>query len=438
MTPKAGDASPASRQFPLNVPVQVEVEGGSKRHTVQVVLASKWSPHLGAAPQDRVSFRVVLLTRPLEAAPPTIQNERVFLCIPSKPLPGPAIAETQAEYRAGASAAPWAWSKAQAEAFSSGTVLGVLASGLNAAALFAGGDAGGFLRRLASLAEAEELRAQVAAMESYLNAALPKQTDEELYLDRLSLQEQLSAGTVFEDSSLWPSVKALFELFKNEYIQAYIRHHRVHRSKVAELQQELKNAEGRAVALRLLDGIAELGDPVGEEALAAYERSVQTVRACGQSENDLANLGADPVCPACRVPLSASPPSAEVQAALVALTEALAQQQRRLSAEAVRQVLAEQHEARIDQFVKVLQVADVGALAQAMDEELADFLRRLLSEVTVELPLASLLREAREQFPTLSEEEISDFLAALEGTLRREIEKARGTHEGKQVRLKIV
>ena len=400
MTPKAGGASPPSRQFPLNVPVQVEVEGGSKRHTVQVVLASEWSPHLGAAPQDRVSFRVVLLTRPLEAAPPTIQNERVFLCIPSKPLPGPAIAETQAEYLAGSSAAPWAWSKAQAEAFSSGTVLGVLASGLNAAALFAGGDAGGFLRRLASLAEAEELRAQVAAMESYLNAALPKQTDEELYLDRFSLQEQSSAGTVFQDSSLWPSVKALFELFKNEYIQAYIRNHRVHRNKVTELQQELKNAEGRAIALRLLDGIAELGDPVGEEALAAYERSVQT--------------------------------------ALVALTEALAQQQRRLSAEAVRQVLAEQHAARIDQFVKVLQVADVGALAQAMDEELADFLRRLLSEATVKLPLASLLREAREQFPTLSEEEIGDFLAALEGTLRREIEKARGTHEGKQVRLKIV
>ena len=425
------------QQLPLNVPVQVAVQSEARRHSVQVILASEWSQHLGAAPPGRTSFRVVLLTSPLEVAPADLQSDRVFVCVPSKALPATAIAETRAEYRAGSPSTPWTWSPGQAEAFSGGTLLQVRRSNLDAGPLIAGGDTGTFLQRLAALAEAEDLRSQVASMEAYLNAALPRKTDEEIFLDRLSLQEQLSMGAVSQDPALWPSVKALFALFKSNYARAYLRHHRAYRNEVAGLQQELRKAEDKVKALRLLDGIEELGDPVGGAALVAYERCLRSIQPCNRAEADLTTLDTDPVCPACRVALNAPPLGGELQAALTALQSALDEQQRRLSAEAVRQVLSQQQEPRIGQFVKVLQLADVSGLVKVLDEEKAQFLRSLLSEVTVEVPWSALLQELHERFPMVAEGEVGAFLEAQEELLRRALEEARAAHPGKHIRLKF-
>ncbi len=438
MAEETGLGASRPQQLSLNVPVQVEVDRGGQSVTIQVILSNEWSVHLGAAPPDRIALRIVLLTRPASPAEVLPQSNRVFVCIPSEPLSAAAIAETRTEYRVDAPAAPWVWSPGQVEALSRGTVLAAGGSTLNAAGLFLERDAGSFLQRFAALAQAEQIRAQVRSMETYPEGALPKKTDEEIYLDRLSIQEQLSAGTIAETPTLWPSVKALFDLFKEKYARAYVRHHRAYRSEVTALERQLAGAEGNAKVLRLLDGISELGDPVGGAALVAYERLAASVRACSRSEQELSDLGEAPSCPTCRVPLDATPPTAEVETVLAGLTSALAQQQRRLSAEAVRQVLAEQREANIDQFLKVLQAADASALAQVLDEELAGFLKKLLGEVIVDVPLTTLVREIAERFPTVAEEQVSDFIAAVESSLRRELEKAQASHAGKKIRLRIV
>ena len=423
----------------LNVPVRMVLERGGKRYSGQVVLASRWSAPLGSPPPEGSSFRIVLLTRPAPVSLGALRNERVVVCIPSTPLPlAAAIAEAQVAYQTATTPGEAQWSRDELKAFSSGTVLTGGRSGPDPAALFAGGNGRIILERLAALADLDGLRSQIGEVETYLEAAQPNRTDEELYLDRLSLVEQLAAETVSRDPTLWPSVKALFELFRSRYVGAYIRHHRAYRAETSALRQALQHAGGRARALWLLNGIQELGPPLGEPALAAHEGYERSLIPCGRPEGELTSLEADPLFPSCRAPLNAMPPTVEVRDAIAALDAALHEQQRRLSSEAVRQVLARQGEPRIDQFLRVLQAADVGGLAQVLDQELADFLRRLLGEVTVELPLAPLLRELGDRFPTLGSEEIEAFVPELAELLRQELERARRAHPGKDVRLKIL
>jgi len=131
--------SPTRRQLPLNRPV--EVEGGGKRHTVQVIMATDGSAHLGAPPPDKVPFRVVLLTNPVRVEESALKSNRVLVCIPSAKLPAAAIAETRASYKDGSTAEPWVWSPQQARTFARGVVMGSMRAGVDAAELFAGGDA---------------------------------------------------------------------------------------------------------------------------------------------------------------------------------------------------------------------------------------------------------------------------------------------------------
>lgn len=87
-----------------------------------------------------------------------------------------------------------------------------------------------------------------------------------------------------------------------------------------------------------------------------------------------------PTCSHCGLLLTADPPQREVERFLHQLKQALKEQHRRLSSEAIGRILAQSGERRIDQFIKVVQTSDLSSLANVLDDELVEFLRQLLRE----------------------------------------------------------
>jgi hypothetical protein len=242
---------------------------------------------------------------------------------------------------------------------------------------------------------------------------------------------------VAREPGVWPSVAALLEHFKARYAPAYLRRHRGFRTEVAALRSELDGASHKIRALGLLNGIGELGAPAGEAALTAARGLAERLVPCRTREQDLASLKSDPLCPQCRVALDASPPAEQVRGTLAALDAALGVQQRRLSSAVARQVLERNSEPRLQRFLDVVQAANLGAMAQVMNEELAAFIQALLTEEVVEVSAADLRADLASRFPELSQEETAAYGSAVAQLLDRAFEESRKVHPGRRIRLRI-
>jgi len=132
-------------------------------------------------------------------------------------------------------------------------------------------------------------------------------------------------------------------------------------------------------ALKRLNSIPELGEPPGQELEGEYQQLLEQIKPCPDWEGRI-SLDLEPTCAGCRLALSISPPTKEVEDFRQKLEQALREQQRRLSSEAIRQILAQSREKRIDRFIKVVQTSDLSPLVNVLDDELVSFLRQLLAE----------------------------------------------------------
>jgi hypothetical protein len=70
----------------------------------------------------------------------------------------------------------------------------------------------------------------------------------------------------------------------------------------------------------------------------------------------------------------------------------------------VHQILAASSEARVEQFIQLVQASQARSLADVLDDELLGFLRRLLVEARVKSLLAPVFARLQEPIPDLSEE----------------------------------
>ncbi|MCH7554054.1 MAG: hypothetical protein IIC82_08670 [Chloroflexi bacterium] len=434
-TVKSGDAVEFAGMA-LNQPVRFEVERGGTRHAGQAVLVNEWSSELGMAPPDGEAFRIVLVARSMAINVEEISSPRVVVNVVGEVTDETAhISEASAPYGVEKEEVAHPVSKAW-EGFRWGTIVVGRDGGPESAnAVWQHGEAEA-LRRLALLADLEGFVAQAVRVREYLELAEPPESDDELYIDRLSLIEQASGKRAAMDQEVWPSILALFEGYKSRYIGAYLRHHRAYRIEVASLQKILDAAQPKVNTLKLLNQIKELGEPVGEAALTAAIGLLERQTPCTRMEQTLTALGSEPVCPACGVPMKASPPTQVVRRTLEYLDEALVQQRRRLSAEAVRQVLARPIHG-LDQFLQVIQASDLKALDEVMDEDLAQFISKLLSEATVEISLSSMLQELEGKYPEVDEAETEAYGQAVKGFLDHAVEEARKANPGKRIRLKV-
>ena len=168
------------------------------------------------------------------------------------------------------------------------------------------------------------------------------------------------------------------------------------------------------------------------------EGLAERLSACGRQDIDLSRLQIEPLCPTCRVPMDTSAPAPLVRRTLTSLDGALETQMTRLSQRAVSMVLRRPDEPRLEQFLRVIQAADLAGLAQVMDEELAEFLKRLLGEVVIEISAEELHRKLRERFPDLDAEETTAFGEAMADLLDEAAEEGKTLNPGKRVRLRVV
>ena len=284
-----------------------------------------------------------------------------------------------------------------------------------------------------SLAQLRDIAGEVVAIKSYLDGVKLRETDRELDMDRISILEQLSLENLLSNLHLWSSLKALFDWFLSRYRAIYQAHHQRYHREAASLRLVLEDSRPEVDALRRLNCIVELGEPVGEELFAQYEWLLAELSPCPTPGD--ASIDEGPVCSRCHLVLTAEPPQGEVESFLYQLKQALREQHRRLSSEAIRHILARSGEKRIDQFVKVVQTSDLSPLVNVLDDELVDFLRRLLSEAHIEIGWRPALSQLAEKFPSLDESEVDAAAVEFARALREAFARAKREHPGKRVRL---
>jgi len=280
---------------------------------------------------------------------------------------------------------------------------------------------------LRSLTEQPEAALELAAMRAYLDGAPPGRDNADLAADHAFTREQLSFLTLLEQPHQLDSLRATFEMFRAGYIDAYVKYHHAFWKDAARLRAALDGALSAAQALARLNTLRALGPPLGEAALAAYERLTQQRSACS-ARGLAAALRERPACTECNLTLEDSPPSEETDQVLRGLQTALHRQQARLASEAVRRILARGGE-RLEQFLQVVQASDLAGLSQVLDDDLVSFLRELLSEPVAPTPEALGVFDALVRaYPVVSEEQIDALLDMLRQLLLEQL-AARRTAE---------
>lgn len=272
----------------------------------------------------------------------------------------------------------------------------------------------------------------VTAVKSYLDCVILRDSDTELAMDRTTIVEQLSMSSLLPNIHLWASVKALYEWFQSRYQAIYAAHHRDYHNEMASLRLVLDDSKPEVDALRRLNSITELGEPVAKELVAQYDPLLARTSPCATTQ---VSLELEPTCSHCKLALTDEPPHKEVERFIHQLRQALKKQQRRLGSEAVRQILAQSGQRRIDRFIKVVQASELSPLVNLLDDELVDFLRQLLQEAHIEIEWRPALAELTEKFPSLGEGDIDAAAAQFARILKKAFAKAKREHPGKSIRM---
>ena len=260
-----------------------------------------------------------------------------------------------------------------------------------------------------ALAENPNEARKAARMRRFLAEAAVPESEPELAIDRTLVLEGLSFATLVAEPHCWAAVRAAFERFRHRYQSAYLKHHHRYWEASLTFHAQLMDLASHAQALRRLNTLRELGPPLGEEALAEYEQLPQRIGACLLSASLEREPGQAARCSTCGISLNDEPPWEEVQRVRRRLERALNQQLQRLSSKAVSQILAASGEARMEQFLQLVQASQARSLADVLDDELLGFLRRLLVETRVKSLLAPVFAKLQEPIPDLSEEVVEDI-----------------------------
>jgi hypothetical protein len=271
-----------------------------------------------------------------------------------------------------------------------------------------------------ALAENPNGARKAARMRRFLIEAVVPESEPELAMDRTLVLEELSFATLVAEPHQGAGMRAAFERFRQLYQSAYLKHHQQYGEAILTLHAQLLDLVPHAQALRRLNTLRELGPPLGEDALAEYEQLPQRMGPCTLCTTLERELREAPRCPVCGISLNDEPPWEDVQRMKRRLERSLNRQLQRLSSKAVSQILATSGEARVEQFLQLVQASQARSLADVLDDDLLGFLRRLLVEARVKSLLSPVFAKLQEPIPDLSEEAVED----LAGEVARVIHNA--------------
>ena len=207
-----------------------------------------------------------------------------------------------------------------------------------------------------------------------LGGALP-----DLAADLASCLAQFDLGSLTGDTPQWPFLRAGVNQFRQRYATIYRDHHTRYHREVLDRRRELARVLPRLEALERLNTLDELGPPVAPDLPARFRRLSDGLQPCTVSADQL-DLANRPVCAICGLSLAQEPPGVQVREALEELEGALQEQNRRLSALAIRYVLQQPDTALVDKFLKVVSASDLAALADVLDDTVMTFLRTFVRQ----------------------------------------------------------
>jgi hypothetical protein len=99
---------------------------------------------------------------------------------------------------------------------------------------------------------------------------------------------------------------------------------------------------------------------------------------CSAPEEDI-TLADHPACPYCGLRLSEGVPYTEIEALLMGVEQCINEQNRRLSLHGIQQILEQGDEQMVDKLIKIVRMADLSPLANALSPQVMAFLRAFLA-----------------------------------------------------------
>ncbi|MBN1874410.1 MAG: hypothetical protein JXA33_09275 [Anaerolineae bacterium] len=296
--------------------------------------------------------------------------------------------------------------------------------------------------RLAQLAQAT---AEIQKAKLYLDQVEANALPADLAGDLLVLQGQLRLAALVAQPHVWPSLLAQFETFQRRYRDIYQMHHRDTHNALRKLHTKLSPVPRRLHALSLLNGVQDLGHPLGTDLEQRYQRLHPQLRPCAVTSVNDVTVDVKPICAECGLRLSDHAPQDAVDALLRDLDAALSEQLRRLKTEAIRKVLAEQHAGagekarpRIENLIQAIEISNLDGLVDVLDAGLVTFIAETLELQGVGTVPSGVLQRLADRYPILEEKDVQAFTADLRKLLDEAFTEARKSQpDKKKVRLSL-
>ncbi len=227
-------------------------------------------------------------------------------------------------------------------------------------------------RRTRLLAEMVD---EITQIKVYLESMTFGRLHGDLALKRDSVAARIDPGNLHANPTLWRALEVSVGRVRERYASTYRAHHLEYHRAALSLRSELGAREARVNALSRFNEISDLGEPVGAGVQSAYRDLPALLRHCGADDEPA--LDSMPRCQFCHLPLAEDVPKRVADELYDEMDTAMREYNRRLSSQAVRQVLANQSKEQLDKFIGLLQVADPSALEYALDDVI-EFLRQFM------------------------------------------------------------
>jgi len=255
----------------------------------------------------------------------------------------------------------------------------------------------------------------------YLEAATVPAALADLLTDRAAVLDATTFAALWREPARLEWMLNAAAIWRREYVAAYLSQHAAYHGALGAIAEAMDGLLPQVGALERLNGLRRLGPPLAAAALAQFHE-LERLFACPREGPALsAALAASPVCD-CGFRLGDRPPAAEARRARQAIDRGLAGQQARLARRVVSRLLSrptQTGEERLARFIEVVQASDLSGLALVLDDELVEFLRRLLEEPDEHDLLDRVARAFPEVTAANLEAAVGEFRRLLEAELTR-------------------
>ncbi len=271
----------------------------------------------------------------------------------------------------------------------------------------------------------------------WLSPLYLRESDKELLVEKSALENQITLEALLKNPRLCPSVLAQFDLFKRHFRNAYQAHHRDYNKEGSDAYSMLQEQKPKLDAIKRLNDIAEIGNPVGSDLPQRFIDLERKLITCPVTVVAQVSVESEPFCSQCRLMLKDEVPSPLVQQFCKDLDKAVHEQFKRLSQQAISQILNNSKDDKLTRFLKVVQASDLASLCSILDDNLVAFIRSLLTEKQICTVNKPVIDKLTEQFQIIEEDKLEDIVKEFQKILKEAFEAARKENPGKKVRINL-